>query len=145
VETLAAEGITFSPRQTSLSRSTRRATLRGLHFQTGASAETKIVTCLSGSVLDVALDLRPDSPTFRHHHFVELTGANGFGLLIPPGCAHGLLTLTDDAAVLYQIDRDYDPARASGVRWNDPAFSIAWPMVPSLISTRDQSWPDFVA
>ena len=143
--TMAAAGGSFVPRQTSLSRSIQRGTLRGLHFQTGPSAETKLVTCVAGAIFDVALDLRTGSPTFRKHYAIELTWANGLGLLIPPGCAHGVLTLTDDAAVLYQIDRDYDPARASGVRWNDPAFAIAWPITPSLVSARDQSWPDFAA
>jgi dTDP-4-dehydrorhamnose 3,5-epimerase len=143
VSTLAANGIAFSPRQTSLSRSSRRGTLRGLHFQTSPSAETKVVHCVAGAVFDVALDLRPESSTFRRAFSIELSAGNGRGLLIPAGCAHGLQTLTDDAVVLYQIDSDHDPARASGVRWNDPAFGIAWPLAPVLMSDRDASWPDF--
>jgi dTDP-4-dehydrorhamnose 3,5-epimerase len=145
VSTLAAHGTVFASRQTSLSRSARRGTLRGLHFQTPPSAETKIVHCIAGAVFDVALDLRPDSPTFRQAFSAELSAGNGDGVLVPPGCAHGLLTLTDDAAVLYQIDRDYDPANASGVRWNDPAFAIAWPFLPITMSDRDAAWPDFPA
>jgi dTDP-4-dehydrorhamnose 3,5-epimerase len=145
VSTLAAHGTGFASRQTSVSRSARRGTLRGLHFQTPPSAETKIVHCVAGAVFDVALDLRPDSPTFRHAFSIELSASNGDGVLIPPGCAHGMLTLTDDAAVLYQIDRDYDPASASGVRWNDPAFAIAWPFPPVTMSDRDAAWPDFPA
>ena len=145
VTTLAANGIAFSPAQTSLSRSSRRGTLRGLHFQVAPSAETKIVHCIAGAVFDVAVDLRPESPTFRRAFSTELTAANGRGLLVPRGCAHGLLTLTDDAAVLYQIDRDYDQASARGVRWNDPAFAIAWPFLPEVISDRDSAWPDFEA
>lgn len=142
VATLAAHGIAFSPRQTSLSRSPLRGTLRGMHFQTAPSAETKIVHCIGGAVFDVVLDLRPNSPTFRRAFNVELT-PDGPGLLVPHGCAHGLLTMTDDAAVLYQIDRDFDPARASGVRWNDPAFAVVWPFPPEVISDRDAAWPDF--
>ena len=145
VATLAAHGIAFSPRQTSLSRSARRGTLRGLHFQTAPSAETKIVHCIAGAIFDVALDLRPGSPTFRRAFTTELSAANGVGVLVPEGCAHGMLTLTDDVAVLYQIDRDYDPDRASGVRWNDRAFAIGWPRAPDVISDRDAVWPDFVA
>ena len=145
VSTLAANGIVFSPVQTSLSRSVRRGTLRGLHFQVAPSAETKVVHCVGGAVFDVALDLRPDSPTFRRAFGTELSAANGVGMLVPAGCAHGLLTLTDDAAVLYQIDRDYDPQRARGVRWNDPAFAIGWPFGPEVISDRDANWPDFGA
>jgi dTDP-4-dehydrorhamnose 3,5-epimerase len=145
VATLAANGIAFAPVQTSLSRSPRRGTLRGLHFQAAPSGETKIVHCVAGAVYDVALDLRLDSPTFRRSFGTELSAANGQGLLVPAGCAHGLLTLTDDVAVLYQIDRDHDPERARGVRWNDPAFAIAWPSPPALMSDRDATWPDFAS
>jgi dTDP-4-dehydrorhamnose 3,5-epimerase len=145
VATLAAHGIAFAARQTSVSRSDHRGTLRGLHFQTPPSAETKIVHCLAGAVFDVALDLRPRSPSFRQGFGTELSAGKGDGMLIAPGCAHGFLTLTDDAAVLYQIDRDYDPAHARGVRWNDPAFAIAWPFPPTIMADRDAAWPDFVA
>jgi dTDP-4-dehydrorhamnose 3,5-epimerase len=145
VSTLAANGIAFSPVQTSLSRSSRRGTLRGMHFQEAPSAETKIVHCIAGTVFDVALDLRPDSPTSRRAFSIELSAANGQGLLIPAGCAHGLLTLTDDTTVLYQIDRDYDPACARGVRWNDRAFAIDWPFPPEVLSDRDATWPDFLS
>jgi dTDP-4-dehydrorhamnose 3,5-epimerase len=143
VTTLARRGIEFSPRQTSVSRSLRRGTLRGMHFQAAPSEEIKIVHCIAGAVLDVALDLRLGSPGFRRYFAIELSAANGIGLLIPSGCAHGVLTLTNDAAVLYQIDRDHDPDRARGVRWNDPAFGIAWPFQPAVVSDRDASWPDF--
>lgn len=145
VDTLAAHGIVFTSRQTSLSRSTHRGTLRGMHFQTPPSAETKIIHCVAGAVYDVILDLRPQSPTYCQAFATELSAANGDGVIAPPGCAHGMLTLTDDAALLYQIDRDYDPEHASGVRWNDPAFAIAWPFAPTVMSDRDASWPDFVA
>jgi dTDP-4-dehydrorhamnose 3,5-epimerase len=144
VTTLSALGVAFAARQASMSRSARRGTLRGLHYQTAPSQETKIVFCIAGAVFDVALDLRPGSASYRHAFHAELSAANGRGLLIPPGCAHGLLTLTDDAAVLYQIDRDYDPGHSHGVRWNDPAFEIAWPMQPIEMSQRDAAWPWFV-
>ena len=145
VATLEAAGFPFTPRQTSLSRSARRGTMRGLHYQAAPSAETKLVHCIAGAVFDVVVDLRPDSPSFRRAFATELTAANGDGLFIPAGCAHGLLTLTDDAAVLYQIDRDHDPAAARGIRWNDPAFSIPWPFPPVVLSDRDAAWPDFPA
>ncbi len=143
VTSLAAEGVRFSLAQTSLSRSSRRFTLRGLHFQIAPSAETKIVHCVAGAVFDVTVDLRPVSATFCRTFGVELSAANGRGMLIPPGCAHGLLTLTEDASVLYQIDRDHDPDRARGIRWNDPSFAIVWPAAPEVISDRDAGWPDF--
>jgi dTDP-4-dehydrorhamnose 3,5-epimerase len=139
--TLAAGGFAFTPRQTSLSTSPIRHTLRGLHFQNGAAAETKIVHCLAGAIFDVVVDLRPDSPTFRQVFHTELSAHQG--LLVPVGCAHGLLTLTPDVVVLYQVDRDYDPDRAHGVRWNDLAFDIPWPHPPAVISARDAAWPDF--
>jgi dTDP-4-dehydrorhamnose 3,5-epimerase len=145
VATLASYGIAFSPRQTSLSRSARRGTLRGMHFQAAPSAETKIVHCVAGAVYDVALDLRPDSATFRRWFGIELSARDGRGMLLPAGCAHGVLTLTDDTSVLYQIDRDHDTGRASGVRWDDPAFAIDWPSPPEVISERDTAWPDFVS
>lgn len=141
--TLAAHGIAFAPSQTSVSRSLRRGTLRGMHFQIGPAAETKIVHCIAGAIFDVALDLRPGSPSFRQAFGTELSAGNGAGLLIPAGCAHGLLTLTDDAAVLYQIDRAYDAQHARGVRWDDPGFAIPWPFAPSVLSDRDRAWPDF--
>jgi dTDP-4-dehydrorhamnose 3,5-epimerase len=144
ITTLAAHEVAFTPRQTSVSRSSRRGTLRGLHFQVAPSAETKIVHCVGGAVFDVALDLRPGSPTLHRAFGTELSEVNAQGLFIPAGCAHGLLTLTDDAAVLYQIDRDYDPDCARGVRWNDPAFEIPWPSNPVTMSDRDANWPDFM-
>ncbi len=140
--TLAQHGIDFVPRQTSLSRSSRRGTLRGMHFQIPPSAEIKLVQCIAGAIFDVALDLRPESPTFRRAFHAELSADNGLGLLIPRGCAHGMLTLSDDVAVLYHIDCDYDPDSSRGVRWNDPAFGIEWPGAPVSMSERDASWPD---
>ena len=144
VATLAEHGITFVSRQTSLSRSVQRGTLRGLHFQSPPSAETKIVHCVAGAIFDVAVDLRSGSPTFQRAFTVELSAGNARGLLIPRGCAHGMMTLTEYAAVLYQIDRDYDPQSGRGVRWNDPAIKIPWPMAPVEISDRDATWPDYV-
>jgi dTDP-4-dehydrorhamnose 3,5-epimerase len=143
VSTFAAHGIDFTPRQTSLSRSTHRHTLRGMHFQTTPAQEVKLVYCLSGSIHDVVFDPRPDSPTRGRYFTIELNRANGLGLLIPAGCAHGFLTLTENAAVLYQIDRDHDPSRAHGLRWDDPFFAAAWPAKPAVISDRDATWPDF--
>jgi len=131
----------FTPRQTSLSQNPKAGTLRGMHFQKGAAAEKKLVTCLRGKIFDVALDLRPASPTYKKWFGAEL--AAGRGLLIPQGCAHGFLTLEDNAEVLYQIEGFYDAAAASGVRFNDPAFSISWPRAPLLLSVRDGEWPDY--
>ncbi len=142
-DTLAQAGIAFSPEQTGFGTNRRRGTLRGLHYQEAPAAETKIVHCVAGSIYDVAVDLRRDSPTFRRWQAVELSAMNGQGLLIPKGCAHGFLTLADESAVLYQIDTRYDAERARGVRWDDPAFAIEWPFPPQVIAERDAGWADF--
>jgi dTDP-4-dehydrorhamnose 3,5-epimerase len=132
----------FAPWQTSYSRTAHRGTMRGLHFQAAPSEETKLVCCVAGAVFDVVVDLRKHSPSFRQVVTTELRAEDGAALLVAPGCAHGVLTLSDDAVVLYQIDRDYDPSCARGVRWNDPAFDIPWPFPPTLVAARDAAWPD---
>lgn len=129
--------------QTSLSVTTRRGTLRGMHFQLPPSREDKVVTCVRGRIFDVALDLRPKSPTYLRHVGVELAEDQPRALYIPAGCAHGFLTLTDDCAVLYMMTDFYDPSLARGVRWDDPAFGIAWPEKPTEILERDAHYPDF--
>jgi dTDP-4-dehydrorhamnose 3,5-epimerase len=139
----AAAGIDFRPRQTSLSRNLAVHTLRGMHFQDPPHAEGKLVRVTRGRIHDVAVDLRPDSPTFRRWVAVALDAGEMRGLYIAPGCAHGFLTLEADTDVLYQIDRDHVPGAGRGVRWNDPAFAINWPIPPAVISKRDATWPDF--
>ena len=138
----AAAGAAFQPIQTSLSRNPTAGTLRGLHYQTTPHAETKLVRVTRGRVFDVAVDLRPDSPTYRRWTGCELSADNLTALFIPEGIAHGFLTLEPDSDVLYQIAPAYTPGHKAGVRWDDPAFAIAWPAVPQLISDRDASYPD---
>ena len=140
---LAALGVEADVRQANLSHSRRRGTLRGLHYQLPPSAETKIVRCLRGRIHDVVVDLRPDSPTFRRSFAAELGEEDGRAMVVPPGCAHGFLTLTDDVLVLYFVSAPYDPARERGLRWDDPAFAIPWPFPPKVVSERDRSHPDF--
>lgn len=139
----AAAGHPFIPAQTSLSRNPRRGTLRGLHYQLAPHAEVKLVRCLRGAVFDVAVDLRPDSATHRRWVAAELSADNLRGLLVPEGVAHGFLTLTDDADVLYQIAPRFEPGHEAGVRWDDPAFGIDWPFAPVAISERDAAYPDY--
>jgi len=138
----AAAGHPFQPAQTSLSRNPRWLTLRGMHYQRPPFAETKLVRCVRGRVFDVALDLRRDSPTFRRWTSAELSADNAQALLIPPGVAHGFLTLEPDTDVLYQIAPRFEPGHEAGVRWNDPAFAIAWPASPEVISERDAAYPN---
>lgn len=142
-QSFASQKIDFVPRQNSLSHNTHAGTLRGMHFQRGATAEHKLVTCLKGRIYDVAVDLRKDSPTYKKWFCAELDADNGLGLFIPKGLAHGFITLEDDTNVLYQIDGVYDPAAASGLRWNDSAIGIKWPREPVIISDRDRQWPDY--
>ena len=129
--------------QCSLSFNRLKGTLRGLHYQDEPYPETKVVRCTSGAIYDVALDLRRASSTFKRWVAVELTAANHNMLYIPAGVAHGLLTLEDNTEVFYQISEFYHPECARGVRWNDPAFNIDWPMKPVVISPKDQLYLDF--
>jgi dTDP-4-dehydrorhamnose 3,5-epimerase len=142
-DAFAAAGIPFAPVQTSLSRNPKLGTLRGLHHQPAPHAETKLVRAVRGRMFDVAVDLRPDSPTHRRWVGVELSAANQRALFIPEGVAHGFLTLEDDTDVLYQISPAFSPGHEAGVRWDDPAFAIAWPARPKLLSERDASYPDY--
>jgi dTDP-4-dehydrorhamnose 3,5-epimerase len=141
-EEFGAAGLEFRPHQVSISENRARHTLRGLHFQMAPAEERKLIRCLRGAVFDVAVDLRPESPTYRAWVGVELTAEKHNALFIPHGCAHGFLSLTEDAWLEYMIDAPYVPGTARGVRWNDPAFNIAWPAAPAVISERDRDWPD---
>jgi dTDP-4-dehydrorhamnose 3,5-epimerase len=141
----ARAGLGFAPAQTSLSHNRRAGTLRGMHYQAAPHAETKLVRAVRGRMLDVAVDVRPDSPTFRRWFAVELSHDNGRGLFIGEGLAHGFLTLEDDTDVLYQISPMFTPGHDRGFRWDDPAFGIEWPMAPRVISDRDARYGDFQA
>jgi dTDP-4-dehydrorhamnose 3,5-epimerase len=141
----AAAGHPFVPAQTSLSRNPGAGTLRGMHYQPEPHAETKLVRVVRGRMFDVAVDLRPASPTYRRWVSAELSADNARALLVPRGVAHGFLTLEADTDVLYQIGPAFQPGHEAGVRWDDPAFAIAWPARPALISPRDATYPDFRA
>lgn len=141
---LAAFGVDASVEQVNLSCSDHRHTLRGLHHQAAPGREAKVVTCLEGAVHDVVLDLRPSSPTFGRHAAVPLSPADRRLLVVPAGCAHGFLTLEPGTRMLYLVTAAYDPALDRGVRWDDPAFKIAWPAAPEVISPRDAALPDFM-
>ncbi len=140
----ARAGLRFAPVQTSLSRNLAAGTLRGMHYQAAPMAETKLVRVVRGRALDVVVDLRPDSPTYRRWEGIELSAEGGRAVFIPEGIAHGFLTLEPDTDVLYQIGPAYTPGHDRGVRWNDPAFAIAWPMAPRVISDRDATYADYL-
>lgn len=137
----AEAGIAFTPTQASLSENLLRHTLRGLHYQATPAEEQKLVRCIRGAVFDVALDLRPGGAL--RHESVMLSAEEGNAFFIPRGCAHGFITLTDDAVVEYLIDVPYAPDLARGVRWDDPAFGIPWPAVPAVMSDRDRDFPAY--
>ena len=130
--------------QSSVSFNPRRGTLRGMHFQRPPRAEGKIVRCTSGVMYDVVLDLREDSRTFLRWMAVELSADTRRAVYVPPGCAHGFQTLTEDVEVLYSMTEPYVPELAGGVRWDDPAFAIHWPIAPPILSDRDATFPSFV-
>ncbi len=139
----AAAGIAMTVVQTNLSRNPRRGTLRGLHYQAEPAPEPKLVRCTGGRAFDVAVDLRPASPSFCRWTGVELDAETHNGLYIPAGCAHGFLTLSDNTEMTYLMDAAYAPELARGVRWNDPAFAIDWPFDPVIMSDKDAAYPDF--
>jgi dTDP-4-dehydrorhamnose 3,5-epimerase len=131
--------------QCSVSFNQRRGTLRGLHLQEPPHEEAKLVRCARGAIYDVILDLRANSSTHGHWVAEELTADNGRMLYIPEGCAHGFQTLEDNSEVFYQMSEAYHPESARGLRWNDPAFAIRWPLANPIVSQRDAAYPDFKA
>jgi len=144
VRELAARGLDTRVVQASMSRTRRRGTLRGLHWQAAPHQEVKLVRCARGAIWDAIVDLRPDSPTYTRHFGAELTAENGRALYIPADFAHGFVTLADDTDVVYQMSEFYDPAAGRGARWNDPAFGIGWPVTDPIVNERDATYPDFV-
>ena len=130
--------------QSSVSFSPRRGTLRGMHWQAAPNSETKLVRCTRGAIWDVIIDLRPESPMYTQHFGVELSEDSGRALYIPEGMAHGFVTLADNCEVFYQMSDYHVPAAARGVRWNDPAFEIDWPVTNPILHPRDAAYPDFV-
>jgi dTDP-4-dehydrorhamnose 3,5-epimerase len=140
-EEFAAAGHNFRPAQISASFNAARHTLRGLHWQAPPHGEAKLVRATRGRVFDVAVDLRPGSPTRLGWFGIELDADAHTALLIPDGFAHGFLTLTPAAELLYAIDTAYVPGAARGARYDDPAIGIAWPADPAVIAARDQEWP----
>ena len=147
-EEFAGSGLDARVDQCSISFNARAGTLRGMHYQAAPHGETKLVRCTQGAIYDVALDLRPESPTYLRWTGLELSADNRRALYIPQGCAHGFQSLVDGSEVLYQISSPYVPSAARGVRWDDPVFGIEWPAAPEggrTMSARDAEYPDFSA
>ena len=142
-EEFAARGLNPAVAQCGLSLTRRRGTLRGMHYQASPYAEAKLVRCIRGAVYDVALDLRPTSTTRGRWVAFQLDASGLEALYLPEGIAHGFQALTDDVELYYQLSRAYHEPASGGVRWNDPAFGIRWPIADPLLSARDASFPDF--
>jgi dTDP-4-dehydrorhamnose 3,5-epimerase len=139
----AAHGLRPTFVQCNVSFNTRKGTLRGLHFQAKPHEEAKLVRCTRGAIYDVFVDIRRDSPSCKRWMAVELTAENRRMLYVPEGCAHGFQTLEDNSEVFYQISEMYHAQYARGLRWNDPAFAIRWPLPDPILSERDTHYPDF--
>jgi dTDP-4-dehydrorhamnose 3,5-epimerase len=130
--------------ESNISFSVRSGTIRGLHFQAAPHGQAKLVRCTRGRVFDVAVDIRPDSPTHRQWVSVELTAENRRMIYIPGDCAHGFQTIDDDSEVFYMVSSPYDPESGRGFRWDDPAFRIEWPEADErILVARDQNYPDY--
>lgn len=143
VEELQAQGLETRFVQHSVSYTTRRGSVRGMHFQRAPHEEVKLLTCLKGAIHDVLIDLRPDSPTYLRWESYHLTAESRRQLYVPAGLAHGFQTLADDTEVAYLISAFHTPAAAAGVRYDDPAFAIPWPLPVADVSAKDRAWPDF--
>jgi dTDP-4-dehydrorhamnose 3,5-epimerase len=130
--------------EANISFNRKKNTLRGMHYQSAPHAQAKLVRCTRGAIFDVALDLRPDSPTYKQWTGIELSEENHLMLFVPAGCAHGFQTLTDGSEVFYLVSKTYAPDHSHGVRWNDPAFGIEWPHADERIMIpRDRDYPSF--
>lgn len=143
MDEFAAAGIDFEVVQANISFNRFSGTVRGMHFQSPPHAEAKVVRCTRGALYDVVVDLRPDSAMYGKWFGAELNADNRAALYIPEGCAHGFQTLLDNTEVDYLMSGRYEAEAASGVRFDDPAFGIDWPLAVSSVSDRDKNWPDF--
>lgn len=127
--------------QCNLSFNHTAGTLRGMHYQVAPATEAKLVRCTAGAIVDVIVDVRPDSPTYLQHYAIELTADNRRALYVPPMFAHGYQALTDGAEVSYQVSEAYTPGTERGLRYDDPALGLSWPLPVSKISPKDAAWP----
>lgn len=141
---LAEHGLNSNVVQVNLSSNKKRGTLRGMHYQLPPDAETKLVRCTRGALFDVLVDLRPESPTYLQWYGIELTEDNYKMLYVPENCAHGFITLADNTEATYQVTAAYAPGAERGLRYNDPAFGIEWPISIEVISQKDRGWADYV-
>jgi dTDP-4-dehydrorhamnose 3,5-epimerase len=134
-------GIDPNVEQCNMSYNHKAGTVRGMHLQVAPHPETKLVRCVRGAIVDIIVDLRPDSPTRLQHVAVELTAENRKALFVPAYFAHGFQTLVDDTEVIYQVSGAYAPQAERGLRHDDPDLGLTWPLETAVISAKDSSWP----
>lgn len=138
-----AHGISMPVVQANLAHTTRKGTIRGMHYQVAPAAEAKLMRCVRGAVYDVLIDLRPDSPTYMQHFGIELSADNGKALYVPPLFGHGYLSLQDNCEMFYMVSEFYTPGAERGARFDDPAFGIDWPVAIDVVSDKDLAWEPF--
>ena len=141
---MSEHGLKSDIKQVNTSLSLEKGTIRGMHYQNAPHQETKLVRCTRGSIYDVIIDLRPQSPTYKQWIGVELTADNHKMLFVPEDFAHGFITLEDNCEVSYLVTQFYTPGAEAGIRWDDPTFGIDWPIQPKVVSEKDQSHPNYL-
>lgn len=140
----AEKGLETGYPDVNFSFSTRKGTIRGMHYQKAPYEEAKFVRCVRGALFDVIIDLRPGSPTYLKWAGFEISASSYQAVYVPAGCAHGVQTIEDHSEMLYMVSACYQPGAEGGIRWDDPLFNIQWPDVgPRIVSDKDLSWPDF--
>jgi len=142
-EEFARHGLSATVAQGNISENHALGTLRGFHFQQGPHAEAKTISCMTGSIYDVVIDLRRSSPTFMQWRSVEISAIDRRSIYVPAGCANAWITTSVETTLHYYMSEMFAPTSASGIRYDDPAFNVRWPMVPKVISDRDRAFPDF--
>lgn len=143
VDEFRSKGVTFEPVHANLTFTNRAGTIRGLHYQVAPATEQKLIRCIRGAIFQVAVDVRPESPTYLRHVGVRLDAESRRALYVPGGCAAGAQALTDGAEAFYLVSASYSPEHERGIRFDDPAFAIDWPLEPTIVSAKDRAWPDF--
>ncbi len=144
LEEFQRQGLNPDLAQCNISFNERKGTLRGLHYQEPPYGETKLVRCTAGAIYDVIVDIRQASRSYRQWFAVELSAANRRILYVPDGLAHGFQALQEQTEIFYQMSDGFHPESARGIRWNDAAFAIRWPVSDPILSARDRSYPDFL-
>jgi dTDP-4-dehydrorhamnose 3,5-epimerase len=137
----AEHGIDFAPRQANMAFSLHAGTVRGMHYQSAPALEAKLVRCTRGAVFDVVVDMRTDSPTYRGWYGARLSAEDGRMLFVPEGCAHGCQSLEDETEILYMASAFFAPESVRGIRHDDPALGIRWPLATTMVSAQDLAWP----